>query len=111
MNRRNFLRLGALFVPAAVVEPRRVYSFIWARPENEVDRLAAILGTPERLLGETDEELRARIASAYRQHQENVRVRSMQEVIAETIDSAIRAGVLSRNEVIRGFMIKGTISI
>jgi len=33
MNRRNFLRLGALFVPAAVIEPRRVYSFIWARPE------------------------------------------------------------------------------
>ena len=36
MNRRNFLRLGALFVPAAVVEPRRVYSFIWARPERYV---------------------------------------------------------------------------
>jgi hypothetical protein len=32
MNRRNFLRLGALFVPAAAAigEPRRVYSFIWA---------------------------------------------------------------------------------
>jgi len=33
VNRRNFLRLGALFVPAALVEPRRVYSFIWATPE------------------------------------------------------------------------------
>jgi hypothetical protein len=33
MNRRNFLKLGALFVPAAIaiVEPRRVYSFLWAR--------------------------------------------------------------------------------
>jgi hypothetical protein len=29
MNRRNFLRLGALFVSAAL-EPRRAYSFIWA---------------------------------------------------------------------------------
>jgi hypothetical protein len=31
MNRRNFLKLGALLVPAAIVEPRRVYSFIWAK--------------------------------------------------------------------------------
>jgi hypothetical protein len=29
-TRRNFLKLGALFVPAAIVEPRRVYSFLWA---------------------------------------------------------------------------------
>lgn len=35
MNRRNFLRLGALFVPA-VVEPTRVYSFIWGRKERYV---------------------------------------------------------------------------
>jgi hypothetical protein len=31
MNRRNFLKLGALFVPA-LVEPRRAYSFLWAKP-------------------------------------------------------------------------------
>ena len=37
MNRRNFLRLGALFVPAAIVEPRRVYSFIWAPPTRVID--------------------------------------------------------------------------
>lgn len=29
-SRRNFLKLGALFVPAAIAEPRRVYSFLWA---------------------------------------------------------------------------------
>jgi hypothetical protein len=32
MNRRGFMRLGALFVPAAVVAPRRAYAFLWARP-------------------------------------------------------------------------------
>src|SRR3954471_2612079 len=37
MNRRNFLKLGALFVPAALVEPRRADSFIWARPPETFD--------------------------------------------------------------------------
>lgn len=36
MNRRNFLRLGALFVPLPV-EPRRAYSFLTGRlPEVPV---------------------------------------------------------------------------
>lgn len=33
MNRRNFLKLGALFVPA-VVTPAVVYSFLWSRSET-----------------------------------------------------------------------------
>jgi hypothetical protein len=32
MNRRNFLKLGALFVPV-VAAPTVAYSFIWAKPE------------------------------------------------------------------------------
>lgn len=32
-TRRNFLKLGALFVPAAIVGPRVGYSFLWAKPE------------------------------------------------------------------------------
>jgi hypothetical protein len=44
LNRRNFLRLSALLVPTAVVEPRRVYSFIWAPPARVSQRaLAAFL--------------------------------------------------------------------
>lgn len=35
MNRRQFLRVGALFVPAVVV-PRVAYSFIWAPPAPAV---------------------------------------------------------------------------
>jgi hypothetical protein len=35
MNRRNFLRLGSLFVPV-VVAPTVAYSFLWARPESYV---------------------------------------------------------------------------
>lgn len=30
IDRRNFLKLGALFVPAAIAEPRRACSFLWA---------------------------------------------------------------------------------
>jgi hypothetical protein len=30
IGRRDFLRLGALFMPAAALAPRRAYSFLWA---------------------------------------------------------------------------------
>lgn len=61
MNRRAFLRLGALFVPAAIGEPRRVYSFIWAPTTPAFDEvtevydriireLAVSLSIPERIL-------------------------------------------------------------
>lgn len=36
-TRRNFLRLGALFVPAAIVAPRVAYSFLWAKYHAGID--------------------------------------------------------------------------
>lgn len=39
IHRRNFLKLGSLLVPAAFVEPRRVYSFLWAKPAKLAGRV------------------------------------------------------------------------
>lgn len=59
IDRRNFLKLGALFVPAAVVEPRRVYSFLWEPSARDFElfeydvfmrTLAAAVGLPEHIM-------------------------------------------------------------
>ncbi len=39
VNRRQFLRVGALFVPV-VAAPRVAYSFIWAPPAPRIARAA-----------------------------------------------------------------------
>ena len=60
MNRRNFLRLGSLFVPA-VVAPTVAYSFLWARPESWLDDYAMKWAIAPRFMFESDDALRARI--------------------------------------------------
>lgn len=68
MNRRSFLKLGALFVPvaAAIVEPRRVYSFLWAKPENWLDVFAVYWNLAPREWLESDERMRDRILDVVR---------------------------------------------
>jgi hypothetical protein len=52
IDRRNFLRMGALIVPLPVeplpVEPRRAYSFLWAPPVG----LSVVRSTVAALLAE-----------------------------------------------------------
>jgi hypothetical protein len=63
-TRRDFLKLGALFVPV-VAAPTVAYSFLWARPVNWFDAYAEMAGVPSRFFGETDEQLRKRIEAAW----------------------------------------------
>jgi len=100
VNRRNFLRLGALFVPAAIVEPRRVYSFIWARPEQYV--WEPVLDDRRRdhdgdFLIDAEGNLR------------NVQV-DIGKLIAESLARSVRDGFLARDWAER-VVIEGTISI
>lgn len=94
MNRRNFLRLGALFVPAAIVEPRRVYSFIWARPDNQFDRFAALYGVIERGILENDEALRARIARSIEDNRRRLQ-REVQEAWGLSLGAIVIKGTVS----------------
>jgi len=59
VNRRSFLKLGALFVPA-VAAPTVVYSFLWARQENWLDRFVQDWNIQPRRAHETDEMLKTR---------------------------------------------------
>ena len=63
MNRRNFLRFGALFVPAIAAPV--VYSFPCVRQENWLDRFAEDWNMPPRLAAERDEAFRDRIKSVF----------------------------------------------
>ncbi len=45
VNRRQFLRVGALFVPV-VAAPRVAYSFIWAPPAPRIARVPGLRGFP-----------------------------------------------------------------
>ncbi len=64
-TRRDFLRLGALFVPA-VVAPSVAYSFLWARREIWLDQFAKDWNMPQRLAGESDDLFKARLEDVFR---------------------------------------------
>jgi len=63
-TRRDFLKLGALFVPV-VAAPTVAYSFLCARSDNEWDRHAELVGVEGRFWGETDDQLRSRIRATW----------------------------------------------
>ena len=64
MNRRSFLKLGALFVPVAAA-PTVAYSFPWTPQKNWLDQFAEQWNMPQRGASESDTIFKARLRDVF----------------------------------------------